>query len=64
MALRVDSASDTIARASKLGAEMVKTADIANELSIPAIRGVGGGIFHFVDDESELATIWYVDFTR
>ena len=63
MALRVDNASDTIARAGELGAEMVKTAAIAGELSIPAIKGVGGGIVHFVDDESELATLWDVDFT-
>ena len=63
MALRVDNASDTIARAGELGAEIVKAADIAGELSIPAIKGVGGGIVHFVDDESELATLWDVDFT-
>jgi 4-hydroxyphenylpyruvate dioxygenase len=62
MALRVDDAADTIARARELGAEIVKAADIAGELSIPAIKGVGDGIVRFIDGDSELASLWDVDF--
>ena len=62
MALRVDDAADTIARARELGAEIVKAADIAGELSIPAIKGVGDGIVRFIDGDSELARLWDVDF--
>ena len=62
MALRVDDAADTIARAGELGAEIVKAADIAGELSIPAIKGVGDGIVRFIDSDSELARLWDVDF--
>ncbi len=62
VALRVDDAADTIARARELGAKIVKAADIADELSIPAIKGVGDGIVRFIDGDSELARLWDVDF--
>ena len=29
---------------------------------IPAIRGVGGGIMHFLDSHSELARVWEIEF--
>ena len=32
------------------------------ELSIPAIRGVGGGVIYFIDRKSELANVWDVEF--
>ena len=62
MALRVDDAADTITRARELGAKIVKAADIAGELSIPAIKIVGDGIVRFIDGDSELARLWDVDF--
>ena len=29
---------------------------------IPAIRGVGGGLLHFIDDKSELGRVWEIEF--
>ena len=63
IALRVDDAARTVERASMLGAETVMTPAGKGELSIPAIRGVGGGMVRFIDQESDLAGLWTIDFT-
>ena len=63
IALRVDDAARTEERASMLGAETVMTPAGKGELSIPAIRGVGGGMVRFIDQESDLAGLWTIDFT-
>ena len=63
VALRVDDAARTVERASMLGAETVMTPAGKGELSIPAIRGVGGGMVRFIDQESDLAGLWTIDFT-
>ncbi|GIL00638.1 MAG: 4-hydroxyphenylpyruvate dioxygenase [Alphaproteobacteria bacterium] len=58
--LRVADAGATIARARALGAEPFAEQRLAGELSIPAIRGVGGGVVYFIDDA--LANVWDVEF--
>lgn len=60
--LRVDDAGATVARARALGAEPFEQAVGPGELSIPAIRGVGGGVMHFIDAKSDLARLWEIDF--
>lgn len=62
MALRVENAAETVERAKQLGAETVQTVAGAGELAIPAIKGVGGGLVHFVDHYSELSRLWDIDF--
>jgi len=64
IALRVDDAARTVERASMLGAETVMTPAGKGELSIPAIRGVGGGMVRFIDQKSDLAGLWTIDFTQ
>lgn len=63
IALRVDDAARTVERAGMLGAETVTTPAGEGELSIPAIRGVGGGMVRFIDKQSDLAGLWNIDFT-
>lgn len=60
--LNVDNAENTNKRARALGAKTFTQPIGAGELDIPAIRGVGGSIIHFVDKETDLANIWNVDF--
>ena len=62
--LKVDNASDTVARASALSATTFEQAVGPGELNIPAIRSVGGSVMHFIDDESGLSDVWNVEFTR
>ncbi len=47
--LKVDDAAATVARARALGAEPFEQKHGPDELSIPAIRGVGGGVIYFID---------------
>ncbi len=60
--LRVDDAAATADRARALGAEPFRQQAGPDQLTIPAIRGVGGGVMHFVDDTSELSRVWEVEF--
>ncbi len=62
MALRVDDAAATVARAVRLLDRPFRQAVGAGELHIPAVRGVGGSLIYFVDDKSELGRLWDVDF--
>jgi 4-hydroxyphenylpyruvate dioxygenase len=62
IALRVEDAAATVARARALGAEPFDQPVGPGELSIPAIRGVGGGVMHFIDSRSDLARLWEIDF--
>jgi 4-hydroxyphenylpyruvate dioxygenase len=61
--LKVEDAQATVERARALGAEPFAQPVGPGELKIPAIRGVGGGLMHFVDDKSELAKVWETEFT-
>jgi 4-hydroxyphenylpyruvate dioxygenase len=60
MGLGVADASATVARARALGAETFAEQRGEGELSIPAIRGVGGGVIYFIDDA--LSHVWDVEF--
>jgi len=60
--LKVEDAEATVARARALGADTFEQPAGPGELRIPAIRGVGGGVMHFIDDRSELARVWEIEF--
>jgi 3-dehydroshikimate dehydratase len=60
--LRVEDAGATVTRARALGAEPFEQAVGPGELQIPAIRGVGGGVLHFIDAKSDLARVWEIEF--
>lgn len=60
--LSVDNAENTVARAKVLGADPFSQTVAPGQLDIPAIRGVGGGILHFVDDTSGLRDVWNTEF--
>lgn len=62
MGLRVGNAAETVARATALGTRDF-TQDVGiGELTIPAIRGVGGSILHFIDENSDLHRVWDIEF--
>ena len=60
--LKVADAAATISRARALLAEPFEQPNGPGELTIPAVRGVGGGLLHFLDDRSELAEVWSREF--
>lgn len=62
MALRVSDASATVARAEALLEEPYAGAIGPGELELPAVRGLGGSLIYFVDDQSELSRWSEVDF--
>lgn len=62
IALRVPDAAACFARAQALGAQIHEQAVSGNELSIPAIRGVGGSMLRLLDGREDLGRIWDVDF--
>ena len=61
--LRVDDAAATVERARALDADIFSQPVGPGELKIPAIRGVGGGVMHFIDGASDLARVWDIEFT-
>jgi 4-hydroxyphenylpyruvate dioxygenase len=60
--LKVDDAAATVERAKALDAEPFDQPVGPGELKIPAIRGLGGGLIHFIDDQSDLAKVWDIEF--
>lgn len=62
MGLRVKDAARTVARASALGAPVFSQPVGTGELDIPAIRGVGGNVVHFIDEKSDLHRVWDIEF--
>ena len=60
--LRVEDAAATVERAKILGANLFTEPYGEGELDIPAIRGVGGGVIHFIDPSIGLAKLWQADF--
>ena len=62
MAFRVQDAKAAYERALKLGAEKVPMTVGPMELSIPAIRGIGGGLIYFVDRYGDDLSIYDIDF--
>ena len=62
MGLRVSDAAQTVARATQLGAPAFSQPVGAGELDIPAIKGVGGSVVHFIDEKSDLHRVWDIEF--
>lgn len=60
--LKVEDAAATVERARALGAEPFEQPIGPGQLKIPAIRGVGGGVMHFLDGRSDLARVWDIEF--
>ncbi len=64
IAVVVPDARGTFARGKALMAEPFGDGPNPGELDIPALRGVGGSLLRLLDDHSDLAHLWDVDFTR
>lgn len=62
MGLRVQDASETVARVKSLGTQDFTQAVGLGELDIPAVRGVGGSVIHFIDERSDLHRVWDIEF--
>ncbi len=62
MGLRVKDADQTVLRATALGAPNFSQPVGTGELDIPAIRGVGGNVVHFIDEKSDLHRVWDIEF--
>ena len=62
MGLRVKDAGQTVARATALGTPLFSQPVGTGELDIPAIRGVGGNVVHFIDEMSDLHRVWDIEF--
>ena len=62
MGLRVRNAAETVARAQALGTRDFTQVVGLGELDIPAIRGVGGSVIHFIDEQSDLHRVWDIEF--
>lgn len=60
--LKVSDARATLERATALGAELFSQKVPSGELTIPAIRGVGGGVIYFLDETSALGRVWDIEF--
>ncbi|GHF39806.1 bifunctional sugar phosphate isomerase/epimerase/4-hydroxyphenylpyruvate dioxygenase family protein [Seohaeicola zhoushanensis] len=58
--LHVPSSADTLARASALGSKQFSQPPSVGQLDIPAIRGLGGSVLHFLDDSH--AGVWEAEF--
>ncbi|MBX9908274.1 MAG: 4-hydroxyphenylpyruvate dioxygenase [Beijerinckiaceae bacterium] len=62
MAFRVVDAQHAFERAVSLGAEPYESKVGPGELSIPAVKGIGGSLLYFVDRYGAKGSIWDVDF--
>ena len=62
MGLKVEDAVATVERAKALNAEPFDQPVGPGELKIPAIRGLGGGLIHFIDEHSDLGRVWDIEF--
>jgi len=62
IAIKVKDAMQTIDRAKKLGIKEHSQSVSVGELKIPAIKGVDGGVIHFIDQKSNLFQLWNLDF--
>ncbi|MFN3613861.1 MAG: bifunctional sugar phosphate isomerase/epimerase/4-hydroxyphenylpyruvate dioxygenase family protein [Rubrimonas sp.] len=60
--LSVADAGAQMNRAEALLAQGFRAAVGPGELDIPAIRGVGGSLLHFIDEAGDLARLWEIDF--
>ena len=64
LCLRVADAGQVMDRAEALLAMPFAQDVPMGQLDIPAIRGVGGSLIYFIDERSDLARLWDIDFDR
>lgn len=62
LGLKVADAEATLDRATKLDDTPFRGKVGPGELSIPAVRGVGGSLLYFLDPGNELSGVWDVEF--
>jgi 4-hydroxyphenylpyruvate dioxygenase len=62
LGMMVDDATATVERATALGAQLFSQRVGPDQLSIPAIRGIGGGIIYFLDEKGPLGRVWDIEF--
>ena len=62
LGMMVGDAAATTARAQALGGQLFSQRVGPDQLSIPAIRGVGGGVIYFLDESSPLGRVWDIEF--
>jgi 4-hydroxyphenylpyruvate dioxygenase len=62
--LAVEDAAAVLERARALGADMFEQPMAPGQLAIPAIRGIGGSVLHFLDAKNDLARVWEIEFER
>ena len=62
MGLLVDDAAATVQRAEALGAQLFSQRVGPGQLSIPAIRGIGGGVIYFLEGKGPLGRVWDLEF--
>ena len=62
MAFRVKDAAFAFQRAKELGAEVVESTAGPMELTIPALRGIGGSLVYLVDRYGDNGSIYDIDF--
>jgi 4-hydroxyphenylpyruvate dioxygenase len=62
LALNVDDAAATLARAGRLLDQPFRQEVRASEIYVPAVRGLGGSLVYLVDDKTDLGRHWEVDF--
>ncbi len=60
--LLVEDATAAVERAHALSANLFSQRRGKGELNIPAVRGVGGSVLHFLDRKSELGEVWETEF--
>jgi 3-dehydroshikimate dehydratase len=60
--LMLADAKTTTQRAQQLGANLFSQRLGQGEMAIPALRGVGGSVLHFLDQKSNLAQVWDTEF--
>ncbi len=62
MGLLVHDADATLARAQALDAHAFAEPKAPDEMTIPAIRGIGGSVIYFLDDKDGRAQVWNTEF--
>jgi 4-hydroxyphenylpyruvate dioxygenase len=62
VALKVDDAAATLARAGQLLDQPFRQDVRTEQIYIPAVRGLGGSLVYFIDNKSDLGRHWEVDF--
>ena len=62
VALKVDDAAAALARAGQLLDQPFRQVVRSGEIYIPAVRGLGGSLVYFTDDETDLGRHWEIDF--